>query len=104
MPRTMTQTRPRSFSANADFAPIFIVGHPRSGTTMLARLFDRHSQLAVHTETFFFAPAHRHRLRAAERAGTHAAFLELSSGHRASSDIQSESVAERFARGLGDRL
>lgn len=35
--------------------PIFIVGYPRSGTTMLASIFDRHSLLAVPPETRFFA-------------------------------------------------
>ena len=35
------------------FAPIFIVGHPRSGTTLLAALLDRNSQIAVTPETHF---------------------------------------------------
>ncbi len=34
--------------------PVFIVGCPRSGTTLLASLFDRHSQMAATPETFCF--------------------------------------------------
>ena len=33
--------------------PIFIVGHPRSGTTLLATIFGRHSLLSVTPETQF---------------------------------------------------
>jgi len=36
------------------FSPIFIVGAPRSGTTMLAVLLDRHSRIAISPETQFF--------------------------------------------------
>jgi len=32
----------------------FIVGHPRSGTTLLASIFDRHPEVAVPPETHFF--------------------------------------------------
>lgn len=38
-----------------NFRPIFIVGAPRSGTTLLAVLLDRHSQIAIPPETQFFA-------------------------------------------------
>lgn len=34
--------------------PFFIVGHERSGTTLLAAAFDRHSRVAVPPETHFF--------------------------------------------------
>jgi hypothetical protein len=35
--------------------PIFVCGHPKSGTTLLMSLFDSHSQLVVYPiETFFF--------------------------------------------------
>ena len=37
----------------------FLVGCPRSGTTMLAALIDRHSQFAVPPETHFFPRTYR---------------------------------------------
>ena len=37
-----------------EFYPIFIVGNPRSGTTLTAVLLDRHSKIAVPPETNFF--------------------------------------------------
>jgi len=36
------------------FPPFFIVGVPRSGTTLLAVLLDRHSNVAIGPETQFF--------------------------------------------------
>ncbi|NNG03133.1 MAG: sulfotransferase [Inquilinus sp.] len=36
-----------------DFSPIFIVGFPRSGTTLLATVLSRHSRIAVTPETLF---------------------------------------------------
>lgn len=39
---------------NAAFDPIFIVGFPRSGTTLLATFLDRHSKIAIPPETSFF--------------------------------------------------
>ena len=38
---------------HSDFSPIFIVGFPRSGTTLLATLLSRHSRVAVPPETLF---------------------------------------------------
>lgn len=43
-----------STSKHDDFKPFFIVGCPRSGTTLLSVLLDRHSSVAVPPETFFF--------------------------------------------------
>jgi predicted MPP superfamily phosphohydrolase len=39
---------------NPDKAPIFIVACPRSGTTVLAALLNKHSNIASATETHFF--------------------------------------------------
>lgn len=36
------------------FPPVFIVGAPRSGTTLMAVLLDRHSNIAIGPETQFF--------------------------------------------------
>jgi hypothetical protein len=36
------------------FEPVFVVGSPRSGTTLLATLLDRHSRIAIPPETHFF--------------------------------------------------
>ena len=38
----------------AQFNPIFITGFPRSGTTMVAAILDRHSAVAIPPETNFF--------------------------------------------------
>lgn len=51
--------RPEAASAHqqshpAPFAPIFVVGAPRSGTTMLAVLLGRHANIAMPPETLFF--------------------------------------------------
>jgi len=48
--------------------PFFIVGHERSGTTLMAVMMDRHSRVAVPPETHFFeqvCPIHKAHQRAA---------------------------------------
>ncbi|MEM6260639.1 MAG: sulfotransferase [Planctomycetota bacterium] len=47
--------------STSDSQPVFVVGHPRSGTTLLASILDRHSQIAVPPETSYLFP---HRLPA----------------------------------------
>ncbi|MDA8378229.1 MAG: sulfotransferase [Planctomycetia bacterium] len=42
------------FLTMAQFNPIFITGFPRSGTTMVAAILDRHSDIAISPETYFF--------------------------------------------------
>lgn len=37
-----------------EFAPVFVVGMPRSGTTLLASLLSAHSKLAIGPETAYF--------------------------------------------------
>ena len=41
-------------NGGVSFDPVFIVGSPRSGTTLLATLVDRHSRIAIPPETHFF--------------------------------------------------
>ena len=45
------------------FAPVFIVGCPRSGTTLLQRLLDAHPLIAVAPETHFIRRFWQHRDR-----------------------------------------
>lgn len=46
--------------------PVFLVGCPRSGTTLLQRLLDSHTGLAVAPETFFVRNFWKRRLRYGE--------------------------------------
>ena len=39
--------------SNQDFAPIFIIGHPRSGSTLLTSILGEHSMVAALPETHF---------------------------------------------------
>ena len=41
--------------------PIFVVGSPRSGTTMLQLMLHAHPRIAIPPETRFFLTAHRRR-------------------------------------------
>ena len=52
-PLTRADARNREQELQRDFSPIFIVGFPRSGTTLLATLLSRHTQIAVPPETRF---------------------------------------------------
>jgi hypothetical protein len=45
----------------ADRSPVFIVGSPRSGTTFLRHVLDRHPSLSVCGETRFFAEVYKRR-------------------------------------------
>ena len=63
-------SEPRSFRAPSEqvvnppmstFAPIFLVGCPRSGTTLVRRMLDAHPQVAIAPETFFVYKFWRHR-------------------------------------------
>jgi len=45
---------PRATKGIGNFQPVFIVGCPRSGTTLLAAIIDRHSQISIPPETRFF--------------------------------------------------
>jgi FkbM family methyltransferase len=71
-----TESVRQAKAGNEDFDPIVIVGHPRSGTTLLATMLNRHSQVAIPPESSFFLPAFRRRRHAAVREGSHKALLE----------------------------
>src|SRR4051812_23700973 len=84
--------------SDEDFEPILIVGHPRSGTTLLATILNRHSQVAIPPETSFFLPVYRHRRHAAAREGTHEALLEYLRWIPYTIEYTEESIAEMFIR------
>ena len=43
----------------AAFDPIFIVGAPRSGTTLLRSMLSRHPRIGLSDETYYFYPVYR---------------------------------------------
>ena len=43
--------------------PLFVVGYPRSGTTMLRLMLHSHPRIAIPYETSFLLAAYRHRRR-----------------------------------------
>jgi hypothetical protein len=59
----------QALARNSHFAPVFVVGFPRSGTTLLATLLDRHSQLAIASETSFFLQHFQEELFQSMRTG-----------------------------------
>ena len=63
IPRTKASVTPQPMMQDDDFEPILIVGHQRSGTTLLATILNRHSQVAVPPELNFFHRAFRGRRR-----------------------------------------
>jgi len=74
----------------------FIVGVPRSGTTLLRLMLDAHSQLAIPPETHFLPKL----FKACEGEGdARARVLELLSTHRRWPDFElsADAVAERLA-------
>lgn len=55
------ETLPAAVEDRRGLPPLFIVGCARSGTTLISRILDRHSQIAVFHETHFYPVFHPHR-------------------------------------------
>ena len=99
IPQTASSTMPRPASPNEDFEPILIVGHPRSGTTLLATILSRHSLVAIPpAETGFFTRAYRRQQRAAVRDGSHNALMKYLRALPRVKEITEDSVAAMFAK------
>ncbi len=77
---------------HADFSPIFVIGFPRSGTTLLATILSRHSRIAAPPETRFLEEV-------ADGATDRSAMLARAFGNRRCQDLglDAETVAARFS-------
>jgi len=54
------------------FKPVFVVGHPRSGTTMLASMIGSHKNISMPPETMFFFDIYQK----VDKLGDHCAWIE----------------------------
>jgi hypothetical protein len=88
----------------------FVVGAPRSGTTMLRLMLDAHPDLAIPPETYFITKAQKQWRASRRRPGTDQveSFIEAVTGHKRWPDFHLEShdfaarVRERNPKRLGD--
>lgn len=90
----------RQFEPAVEPVP-FVVGAPRSGTTLLRLMLDAHPQLAIPPETYFIPNAAKQWKRAARRQGPDAArdgFYEAVTGHKRWPDFHMD--ADAFKRRL----
>ena len=76
------------------FSPIFIVGFPRSGTTLLATMLSRHSRIAAPPETRFMEEV-------ADRTTDPAVMLARATGNRRCRDLglDEDAIAAGFMAG-----
>lgn len=98
-------------SAAADRPPVpFVVGAPRSGTTMLRLMLDAHPDLAIPPETYFITRAQKMWQAAKRRPGESEveAFIEAVTTHKRwvdfhlDADAFAERVRVRNPKKLGD--
>lgn len=90
----MEQTR---HTPGQPFAPIFVVGCVRSGTTLLAAILDRHSQLAVPPETWFCRGVLPRLIAARARGHRDYVDLFLANIHGAELELERGELLRRFA-------
>src|SRR3954453_20185805 len=82
----------------------FIVGAPRSGTTLLRLMLDAHPELAIPPETYFVPNL----IEAGDRGASPEETCELVSGHRRGGDLGLEreellsALRSRAPLGAGD--
>jgi hypothetical protein len=81
------------------FAPIFVVGCERSGTTFLAVLLGRHSTVAMTPETHFFLRVAPRQFRAHHSYESHGVMVRkfFESPRAADFDLPEAAVLERFS-------
>ena len=104
-------TRPDAGAGEHPPAP-FVVGAPRSGTTMLRLMLDAHPELAIPPETYFIPHSHKVWQAARRRPGRDQveAFIESVIDHKRWPDFHLESdefagrVRERNPSRLGDGI
>jgi hypothetical protein len=86
--------------APTHLAPIFIVGVPRSGTTLLAAMLNAHPRLAISPETFFLEWALRDATADLGRDEVFREFWSRYTGSRPFADLglEGEEVGLRFLR------
>ena len=75
---------------NVNFSPVFIVGAPRSGTTLMAVLLNRHSRIAIPPETQFFTEFLIEHPPQSVRGHDGTELVELALHHRRISDLKLE--------------
>jgi hypothetical protein len=73
--------------------PIFVVGMPRSGTTLLRSILDAHESIAIAPETHFFSRWNRGRSRDATSPGERVVRLLASRGWFAKSAVDVDELA-----------
>jgi hypothetical protein len=86
----------------AMIAPVFIVGVPRSGTTLVAAMLNAHPRIAITPETFFLEWALRHERADLQHADALDAFLQAygSSPEFAALGLEVAELKRRFRDAL----